>query len=524
VLGITPRHDQRPSDDQWDSHATPVNAPDQAPLNGPDCAAKGYDRRAKPGEKNNGFAQASRHPEGFASTWPLRHVTTDMTPVRKPLVAPTLRHLPLLAVSSARAIIANPDENLRNFFWIRGRWLQWLRLLVYTFVAGFSLVKHHGRGEVWQDGKTVLIFSTCGKAPADAQQRWWRSLSIVGLFVVALIWLTLPLLVFDGVVRVTHPPTWARLTFAILMFATLYVPYLYVWLKICIRFVRRLGQFDNIQMEAVHGHWQLLLLITQPIAARRPEETEDYRICATATERRLLAALLEKARDAEDKGVYAFDLLVGDARSLDGLLERIDDPDIASWMPTLYQSHKPLPREAVVPRQLGPARWTKLVLGLTIQGLALLFLAAVSSVVVLSAEQGKCSTKPSPGCIRTFGQAFYWALTTMTTTGYGDFYPHTGVGRVFAILLMGFGVVAIGIIVSSVATVMMINFRRDERWAERLFNADPGESADTIELREIRELLRQLLRDRRAPNPDPDISAVNVRVRGEANDEEVTRL
>ena len=46
--------------------------------------------------------------------------------------------------------------------------------------------------------------------------------------------------------------------------------------------------------------------------------------------------------------------------------------------------------------------------------------------------------------ITSFGQAIWWACTTVFTVGYGDTYPVTVVGRVYAVALMLGGVAIVG--------------------------------------------------------------------------------
>ena len=50
--------------------------------------------------------------------------------------------------------------------------------------------------------------------------------------------------------------------------------------------------------------------------------------------------------------------------------------------------------------------------------------------------------------LQSVGDAFWWAVVTMTTTGYGDIYPITVGGRIVAVFLMFTGLGAVGIIVA----------------------------------------------------------------------------
>ena len=69
--------------------------------------------------------------------------------------------------------------------------------------------------------------------------------------------------------------------------------------------------------------------------------------------------------------------------------------------------------------------------------LALLILV-FSSIAILQFEM------PSGGNIQTAEDAMWWAISTMTTVGYGDRYPITTEGRLIAVFLMGAGVGVFG--------------------------------------------------------------------------------
>lgn len=70
----------------------------------------------------------------------------------------------------------------------------------------------------------------------------------------------------------------------------------------------------------------------------------------------------------------------------------------------------------------------------------------LGAIAILDAEQN------APGAnIKTFGDALWWASTTVATVGYGDRYPVTTSGRFIAIGLMLVGIAMVGALTASVA-------------------------------------------------------------------------
>ncbi|GCB49778.1 potassium voltage-gated channel subfamily KQT [Streptomyces sp. NL15-2K] len=88
---------------------------------------------------------------------------------------------------------------------------------------------------------------------------------------------------------------------------------------------------------------------------------------------------------------------------------------------------------------------------------AVVGLLMFGSLAVLSVE------RESPdGNIHTLGDAVWWSFTTMTTVGYGDHAPTTGLGRVIAVGLMLSGIALLGVVTANIAAWFIARFEKDD--------------------------------------------------------------
>ncbi|SDY62834.1 voltage-gated potassium channel [Modestobacter sp. DSM 44400] len=78
---------------------------------------------------------------------------------------------------------------------------------------------------------------------------------------------------------------------------------------------------------------------------------------------------------------------------------------------------------------------------------------AASLVVFMASLAAYDAERGAPGAtMDNYGDAVWWALTTITTVGYGDQYPVTAEGRLVAVLLMLSGIALLGVVTASVAS------------------------------------------------------------------------
>lgn len=84
-------------------------------------------------------------------------------------------------------------------------------------------------------------------------------------------------------------------------------------------------------------------------------------------------------------------------------------------------------------------------------------LLVVAALAALNAERGKRGAN-----IETFGDALWWAFTTVSTVGYGDRYPVTAQGRAIAVGLMVGGVALLGVVTATFAAWLVEQVRDAE--------------------------------------------------------------
>lgn len=146
--------------------------------------------------------------------------------------------------------------------------------------------------------------------------------------------------------------------------------------------------------------------------------------------------------------VFAFDLVFGLATSRDRKDFLMKHPlEVAS---VLLPFLRPLRLMRVI--SFGSLALQKIAMG---KQFAITIKVAVTAVFVsyIAAVQITISERSVEGSnIKTFGDGLWWAVTTVTTVGYGDRFPTTNEGRILAVMLMLVGISLVGVITASVAS------------------------------------------------------------------------
>lgn len=108
---------------------------------------------------------------------------------------------------------------------------------------------------------------------------------------------------------------------------------------------------------------------------------------------------------------------------------------------------------------------------------------SISGLAVLDAERGVSGSN-----ITTWQDALWWAFVTVTTVGYGDFYPVSVEGRLFALGLMLCGIALLGIVTAGLSSWFL------EKVADTTGKSQAATARDIASLAEtIGELQREIV-------------------------------
>lgn len=93
---------------------------------------------------------------------------------------------------------------------------------------------------------------------------------------------------------------------------------------------------------------------------------------------------------------------------------------------------------------------------------------SAAGLMLLAAAAMYDAERTAPGAnIRTVPDALWWAMTTVTTVGYGDRFPTTGTGRLIASALMVVGIALLGVVTATIAAWFVDKLRGVQAAEER---------------------------------------------------------
>lgn len=135
--------------------------------------------------------------------------------------------------------------------------------------------------------------------------------------------------------------------------------------------------------------------------------------------------------------------------------------------------------------------------GAVVRGRVVAYAAATSGLLIYMAAISVLDAERDSGDITNLGDALWWAFVTVTTVGYGDYFPITPIGRLVAVGLMLGGIALIGVVTATLASWIV------ERVSANDASAKTATTAQVDRLhREIAEL-RALIERQAAPAAEP---------------------
>jgi voltage-gated potassium channel len=92
-------------------------------------------------------------------------------------------------------------------------------------------------------------------------------------------------------------------------------------------------------------------------------------------------------------------------------------------------------------------------------GMGIFMVMVLGGLILRTLETGAITQNETP---------FWWAIVTMTTVGYGDFYPKTPEGRIFAVLIMFAGISLTAMFTAVISSIFVAKRIRKDKGLEKV--------------------------------------------------------
>ena len=116
-----------------------------------------------------------------------------------------------------------------------------------------------------------------------------------------------------------------------------------------------------------------------------------------------------------------------------------------------------------------------------------------AGVVIVGAAVGYRAEHATNPEFKTFGDALWWAIVTLTTVGYGDVVPETTAGRVDGVMIMITGVAVLGLLAGSLASFFGLATPTSGSPPPRASNDTQSRDAIATEVAELRTQVGRLV-------------------------------
>lgn len=128
---------------------------------------------------------------------------------------------------------------------------------------------------------------------------------------------------------------------------------------------------------------------------------------------------------------------------------------------------------------------------------------AIGVVIVGAAVAYRAEHATNPD-FKTFGDALWWAVVTLTTVGYGDIVPETTAGRVDGVMIMIAGVSVLGLLAGSMASFFDLGTSTSTSASTRTSDETPARYATAAEIAALQAQVTRLVDEvaRLAPPAD----------------------